>query len=184
MSALWTYFWPACGLGLIIGVIAGAIAFRRKRAASKEEAAELPPMSAEEKRRRNIALAIGAAATIAAAALWHGPLGAADRLSGGIERGARQALAYYEMPQVHAAVQHGPLTRRLILSGQTDEFQHRELQRLLKQLPGVSRAQWNEDRGTPLILEGATIALLGFLIGLLLAYLVELRRRYNAQWNW
>jgi hypothetical protein len=27
-------------------------------------------------------------------------------------------------------------------------------------------------------------SLLGFLLGLLLAYLVELRRRYNAQWNW
>jgi hypothetical protein len=25
---------------------------------------------------------------------------------------------------------------------------------------------------------------LGFLFGLLLAYLIELRRRYNAQWTW
>jgi hypothetical protein len=24
----------------------------------------------------------------------------------------------------------------------------------------------------------------GFLFGLLVAYLIELRRRYNAQWNW
>jgi hypothetical protein len=38
--------------------------------------------------------------------------------------------------------------------------------------------------GTPLIAEGGLIALLGFLVGLLLAYLVELRRRYNAQWSW
>jgi hypothetical protein len=28
------------------------------------------------------------------------------------------------------------------------------------------------------------VAVLGFLFGLLVAYLVELRRRYNAQWNW
>ena len=28
------------------------------------------------------------------------------------------------------------------------------------------------------------IAVLGFLFGLLLAYLIELHRRYNAQWNW
>ena len=31
---------------------------------------------------------------------------------------------------------------------------------------------------------GAGIALLGFLFGLLLAYLGELHRRHNAQWNW
>ena len=36
----------------------------------------------------------------------------------------------------------------------------------------------------PLIVEAAAVALLGFLFGLLLAYLVELRRRYNAQWTW
>jgi membrane associated rhomboid family serine protease len=36
----------------------------------------------------------------------------------------------------------------------------------------------------PLIAEGAAGAVLGFLFGLLLAYLVELRRRYNAQYNW
>jgi hypothetical protein len=35
-----------------------------------------------------------------------------------------------------------------------------------------------------LIVEGMAVALLGFLFGLLVAYLVELRRRYNSQWNW
>jgi ABC-type lipoprotein release transport system permease subunit len=35
-----------------------------------------------------------------------------------------------------------------------------------------------------LLVEGLFAAVLGFLLGLLLAYLVELRRRYNAQWNW
>jgi hypothetical protein len=35
-----------------------------------------------------------------------------------------------------------------------------------------------------LILEGTAVAIVGFLLGLVLAYLVELRRRYNAQWNW
>jgi membrane associated rhomboid family serine protease len=28
------------------------------------------------------------------------------------------------------------------------------------------------------------VAFAGFLFGLVLAYLVELRRRHNAQWNW
>jgi hypothetical protein len=52
-------------------------------------------------------------------------------------------------------------------------------------LPGVSKAQWgNDPGGTPLMVEGSAIAVLGFLFGLLLAYLIELHRRYNAQWNW
>jgi hypothetical protein len=117
--------------------------------------------------------------------LWHGPLGAADRLAQRVDHTAREALDYYEMTKVTAHIQHGPLTRRLILSGQVDDFQHGELARLLSQLPGVSSAQWsNSGSGVPLIAEGFAVSALGFLFGLLLAYLVELRRRYNAQWNW
>jgi hypothetical protein len=52
-------------------------------------------------------------------------------------------------------------------------------------LPGASRASWSgANGGLPLIVEGSIASLVGFLIGLLLAYLVELRRRYNAQWKW
>ena len=36
----------------------------------------------------------------------------------------------------------------------------------------------------PLIAEAALIALTGYGIGLLLAYLVAMRRRANAQWRW
>jgi hypothetical protein len=55
----------------------------------------------------------------------------------------------------------------------------------MDELPGVSSTTWSSDGGgVPLIVEGAGVSLLGFLLGLLLAYLVELRRRYNAQWNW
>jgi hypothetical protein len=52
-------------------------------------------------------------------------------------------------------------------------------------LPGVGRATWSpQDRALPLIAEAALTALVGYLLGLLLAYLVALRRRYNAQWKW
>ena len=76
--------------------------------------------------------------------------------------------------------------RTLVLSGKpATDFQRTELVRLFSQLPGVGRAQWeNSPAGTPLVVEGAAIAVLGFLFGLLLAYLIELHRRYNAQWNW
>jgi hypothetical protein len=36
----------------------------------------------------------------------------------------------------------------------------------------------------PLILEAAILLLIGFSLGLLLAYLVERRRRANAEWRW
>jgi hypothetical protein len=35
-----------------------------------------------------------------------------------------------------------------------------------------------------LLLEAGIVSVAGFLVGLLLAYVIELRRRYNAQWKW
>jgi len=165
MNVLWDYLWPAYVAGLVAGIVAGIYGFRHRP-------------------RRNAAFAFGLAAAIGAAALWHGPLGAADRLASRVERGIRDALVYYEMTQVTGHVQHGPLTRRVQLSGPADDFQRSELARLMRQIPGASGATWSAARGLPLILEGTAASLLGFLFGLLLAYLVELRRRHNAQWNW
>jgi hypothetical protein len=36
----------------------------------------------------------------------------------------------------------------------------------------------------PLMVEAFAISLIGFSFGLLLAYLVELHRRANAEWRW
>jgi hypothetical protein len=166
MNLLWSYFWPCLAAGLLAGVFGGLVAFRRRS-------------------RRNAALVLGLAVSLAFVALWHGPLGAADRLTTRIERNAREALNYYEMSKVTAHLHRDPLTRRLILAGPADDFQTGELVRLFSQLPGVSRAQWtNAPGGPPLIVEGFAVGIGGFLFGLLLAYLVTLRRRYNAQWTW
>ncbi len=166
MNAFWSYFWPPFGLGLAAGVIAGAIAYRRGSL-------------------RLVSLAGGVAASILLAAVWHGPLGGADLFSTKVNRGIRATLVYFEMTQVTAHLHQNPLTRRVLLSGTADDFQRSELVRLMEELPGVSRASWSPDGGgLPLIAEGGAVSLLGFLLGLLLAYLVELRRRYNAQWNW
>jgi hypothetical protein len=70
------------------------------------------------------------------------------------------------------------------LSGPADAFQRSELLRILNLLSGVRDVSWTNRGGVPLIVESALAAILGFLFGLLLAYLIELRRRYNAQWNW
>jgi membrane protease YdiL (CAAX protease family) len=166
MNAFWSYFWPPFGAGVAVAIIAGAIAFRRRR-------------------RRYVALGIGAVVSIALAALWHGPLGAADRFTAEVEQVARRALVYNEIPEVSGHLHHGPLTRRILLSGPADDFQRRELVIVMDQVPGVESASWSQDGGgTPLIVEGALVALLGFLFGLLVAYLRDLRRRYNAEWKW
>jgi hypothetical protein len=180
VNAFWAYFWPIFGAGLTIGVIAGLAGFRAPRAKPKdrEEAIE------RWRRRRRIVLACGVALVLAAAALWHGPFGAAHRLTAQVERDARLTLKNYEMTQVRAELHHDPLTRRVLLTGRADDFQRGGLVRIIGSIPGVSSATWSDSGGTPLIAEGAGASLLGFLIGLVLAYLVELRRRYNAQWNW
>jgi hypothetical protein len=163
VNAFWSYFWPVFASGFVFGAIFGTFAFRR---------------------RRRTLFAIGAALSLAAAALWHGPLGAADRFTAKVEGIAEFVLADWEMSQVHAQLHHGPLTRRLMLSGPADDFQQGELVRMMSTIPGVSSATWSDDGGWPLLLEASGVSILGFLIGLLLAYVIELRRRYNAQWRW
>jgi hypothetical protein len=165
MSIFWSYFWPPMGAGIVIGVIAGAFAFRRR------------PM-------RAAAISLGAVLAIALAVLWHGPLGAADRYSAAVEQSVRETIVYWDIPQVSGHLHRGPLTRTVLLSGPADDFQRSELVRIIGDLSGVERATWSTNGGVPLIVEGMVAAILGFLLGLLVAYLRELRRRYNAQWNW
>lgn len=185
MNAFWDYFWPCFAIGLLVGAIAGAIGFRRRRPVSKGALPDVRPLPRVSRRKRFIVLGAGVSLALAATAIWSGPLGAADRFLSHVERTAREALDYYEMPKISARLDRGPLTRRLVLAGPADDFQTKELARLLSELPGVSQAQWTPSpAGPPLILEAEGVAILGFLLGSLLAYLVELRRRYNLQWTW
>ena len=165
MNIFWFYFWPPIGAGLVIGAVTGAFGFRPRG-------------------RRSVAVAIGVVAAIALAVLWHGPLGAADRYAAAVERSVRQTIVYWDIPQVSGHLHRGPLTRTVLLSGPADDFQRSELVRIIGGVPGVERASWSTSGGVPLIVEGVAAALLGFLLGLLVAYLRELRRRYNTQWNW
>ena len=164
MNAFWAYFWPPFCVGLVLAVIAGAIGFRRAN--------------------RNWIFAGAAVLSIAAAALWHGPLGAADRFAATVDRSVRATLVAEYIPEVSGHLHRGPLTRTVLLSGPADDFQRSQLVDFIGEVPGVESATWSNDSGIPLIVEGAIAAILGFLLGLVLAYLRELRRRYNAQWNW
>jgi hypothetical protein len=92
--------------------------------------------------RRTILL-LGLAATVGFTALWHGPLGAGDRLASETEARARQTLDHYELPMIQAKLQRGPLSRRLVLSGPADDFQRSELVRILDETPGVLEVRWD-----------------------------------------
>ena len=163
MNGLWSFFWPLFAMGLVVGAIALTIGYRRK----------VP----------RPALLIGVLVSIGAAALWHSY--ASVPFVASVERTTRQALEYYEMTQIDARLQRGPLTRDLLLSGRADDWQRGELARVLSQVPGVGTARWSRNAvGIPMIAEAIGAALAGFLLGLLLAYLLELHRRHNAQWRW
>jgi hypothetical protein len=88
-------------------------------------------------------LALGIAGAVGVTWLWHGPLGAADRLAAKVELAARAQLDHDEMLRVQARLERKPLSRRLILSGPADDFQRREIKRRMEALPGVAEAQWD-----------------------------------------
>jgi hypothetical protein len=162
---LWDYYWPAIAAALLVGLITGIVAFRWPR--------------------QNRTRAIGLGVALGLALLGHGPLGGAHRFTAQVEHDARLTLDNYEMWKVTAHLHRRPLTRRLQLTGPANDFQASELVRIMGTLSGVSSARWSsKGSGTPLVLEGLGVALAGFLLGLLLAYLIELRRRYNSNWNW
>lgn len=92
---------------------------------------------------RSSIVLIGIAATLGSTALWHGPLGAGERLAGRAETTARRTLDYYDLPMIQARMERGPLSRRLILSGPADDFQRSELKRILDDVPGVLDVRWD-----------------------------------------
>ena len=165
MGLFWDFYWPILTAGMIIGLCAGWIAFKRNRRA---------------------ALTAGVAITLTIALLWHFA-GTVDRFADRVETRARTLLVDFEMQAVAVTIDRHPLRRQVALAGPADDFQRGELVKLMELLPGISQAHWEQDRNSwplPLVVEACLLSLFGFLLGLLLAYLVELRRRANAHWRW
>ena len=92
-----------------------------------------------------------------------------------------------------ARLERGPLSRRMILSGPADDFQRTEMARIMAPGPGGQRGSLGPRLAAaggalmtlPLIVEAGLLGLLGFALGLLLTYLLELRRRarrHDRRW--
>ena len=92
---------------------------------------------------RAVIFASGLGAVLAAAWLWHAPLGAGERLALRIETAARAQLDHDEMIHIRARLERNPLSRRLILSGPADDFQRAEIKRRMELLAGVREASWD-----------------------------------------
>lgn len=92
---------------------------------------------------RRTTLLLGLATVVGFAALWHGPLGAGERLAAKAEAAARAQLDRDEMLQIQARLQRGPLSRRLIVSGPADDFQRAEIVRRLDAISGVVDVRWD-----------------------------------------
>ena len=175
MNLLWDYYWPAITAALVIGVVSGVIGFRNSRGAAAPQ------------RRRLLAFGAGALAAFAATALWHGPLGAGDRLANSLDRDVRQLIVAFEVPQFLSRVERDPIRRMILLSGPADDFQRAELVRILDASPGVAAARWDNTSGgssLPVLAEVSLASLVAFGLGLLLSFLLELRRRSRAEWRW
>lgn len=171
MLLLWDLYWPPLVAALVVGVIAGAISYR----------------AGATRKRRLMAIAAGVVGALSVAALWHGPFGAAGRFESNVHSAARTTLENWEMTQVRAQLDDGMLDRTLLLSGPADDFQRGALVRIMGGIPGVSNARWSDAAGgfePPLLAEVELWALVAFGLGLMLAYLVEMRRRARAEWRW
>ena len=183
MIEVWSHYWGLFAAALVIGLLAGWRGFRplRIKRAGPANDSELQGLR---RRHRNRMFAIGTAATVALAALVHGPIGQGKRLAAGVEQEARGVLVHYEMSQVEARLARGPLRRELVMAGPADDFQRGELVRMFNHLPGVQNTVW-ESRSAPspmrfplpLLVEIALLALAAFGIGLAAAYVIDLRRR-------
>lgn len=181
MSLLWHFYWPAIAAGLVIGILSGRHGYY------KAAEGEGPPPPEKQGLRKH-PLLLGMLAALATGALWHS-LWAGERYATHVERVVQSRLTDLEMSSVRGQIERGPMRRTMLLRGPADDFQRAELVKLMGRLQGVSSGRWidpplGRSALLPLIVEAAIMALIGFLFGCFMSYLLELRRRSNAQWSW
>lgn len=135
-----------------------------------------------------VKLLIGLALSLAAAWIAHGPLGGGERLVDRLERDARAGIAKSELPGIQVRLDRRPLTRRATLSGSANDLQREGLGSQLgvidyvRAVEGIGEVRWADEpppgrRTVPLLLETFFLALLAYLLGLGLGWLLWGRRR-------
>ena len=125
---------------------------------------------------------------IAAAWIWHGPLGRGDALVDRLERDARTAAARAELPGISVRLGRDPLDRNVTLNGAANDLQREGLgsqkgiSDYVREVEGIGTVRWAgepalERRALPLFAETLILAALAYAVGLGLGRLLWGRRR-------
>ncbi|MGA9581960.1 MAG: hypothetical protein WBR13_08340 [Allosphingosinicella sp.] len=131
---------------------------------------------------------IGFLLSIAAAWIWHAPLGHGERLIDRLEVRAKAEVAKAELPDIKVSLARNPLARAATLSGPANDLQREGLGSQMglsdyaRDVAGISGVRWADEPGgggrvIPLFLETAALAALAYLIGLGLGWFLWGRRR-------
>ena len=131
---------------------------------------------------------LGLLLTLAAAWIWHSPLGHGERLVGRLEAEARAEVAKAELPGIALSLSRAPLARVATLSGPANGLQREGLGSQkgvsdhVRDVEGVSSVRWADEREggrriVPLLLETLLLVAVAYFIGLGLGWLLWGRRR-------
>lgn len=131
---------------------------------------------------------VGLLVALAAAWIWHAPLGYGERLIDRLEGEARQEVARAEVPGIKVSLSRDPLARAATLSGPANDLQREGLgsqkgvSDYARDVEGMSDVRWADEpdagrRIMPLLLETLALAALAYFIGLGLGWLLWGRRR-------
>jgi hypothetical protein len=131
---------------------------------------------------------IGLLLALAAAWIWHAPLGNGERLIDRLQSEAEQGVADSGLPGIKVSLSRDPLARAATLSGTANDLQREGLgsqkgvSDYVRDVEGISGVRWTDEpdsgrRITPLLLETMALAALAYLIGLGLGWLLWGRRR-------
>ena len=188
MSVVWHIYWPLVVAALLAGVIVGRFAYRRPSLGKDPGKEEKSAAAQHYRRKRNRSLAIGTTALLAAVSLWHGPLGGGDRFARLVEAAVESELEWLETPEISGRLERSPLSRTLVLAGPANSFQQDGFIRALRSVRGLAGIRWNDQRASsfalPLLAEVTLLSLFAFMLGLFFSFIVEIRRRVNAEWSW
>lgn len=131
---------------------------------------------------------MGLLAALAAAWIWHGPLGHGQALVDRLERDARAQVARSWLPGIRVRLDRDPLGRNATLSGPANDLQREGLgsgqgiSDYVREVEGIGTVRWADEpalerRALPLLAETMILAALAYLLGLGLGRLLWGRPR-------
>ena len=136
-----------------------------------------------------VRILVGLVAALVMGWVWHGPTGHGRALVEILEQQARVAAANAELPGITVRLQHDPLSRSAVISGQANDLQREGLgsqqgvKDYVRAVEGVKSVRWSDEPGgggLPLLAETLLLVALCFFVGFGLGALIFGRRRRES----